>query len=147
MAGTVELTARPSSDPTKAPEPVLNTDGAAHVRTLAELDLSYTPFETSDQTTTHTTQTISAGARVVTIYYRDIGSAVGDVLYVVFNADDDTDANSKLTTAGQRFVVPIGSERTWVFPEGSEVTRIDYESNVASETGDSLVYGEYGVAA
>lgn len=123
------------------------TDGAAHVRTLAELDLSYTPFETADQTTTHTTQAIAAGARAVTIGYVDLGSAVGDVLYVVFNADDDTDANSKLTTAGQRYVIPLGKERTWIFSVGSEVTRIDYESNVASETGDSLVYGEYGVAA
>ena len=85
------------------------------------------------------------GARYLRIAYTNIDAAAGKRLYVVFNALNSVDADTKLGVAGQRFVIPIGSFREWYFDENDELTRLDFCSDAAAETTDSLVTYEYGV--
>lgn len=104
-----------------------------------------TPGEISNLTSTRSKVSLSSGADVFRVSYSNLGSAVGKVLYVVFNATSDADANTKLGTAGQRFVVPLGGDRQFEFGPDILLTRVDVKTDVASETGSSLVYYEAGV--
>ena len=95
--------------------------------------------EIADQTTTPTQTDFASGLLSVSIAYIDRGSAVGTILYVVFDALDDADASTKLGAAGSREVVMLGERRQWTFSTSSPCYRIDVASDAASETGDSLV--------
>jgi hypothetical protein len=106
-----------------------------------------TPGEVADQTSTRTTVTLASSAATLRIGYSAIASAVGTLLYVVFNATSNTDANTKLGLAGQRFVIPIGESREFTFGPNALLTRIDIASNTASETGDTIVTYETGVVS
>lgn len=103
-----------------------------------------TPFERSNATTTRAAITVSDAAATLRISYSNLGSAAGKVLYVVINATSDADAAAKLALAGQRFAIPIGENREWQFGADALLTRFDTASDVATETGASLVSGEYG---
>lgn len=95
--------------------------------------------EIADQTTTPTQTDFVSGLLSVSIAYINRGSAVGTVLYVVFDALDDADASTKLGAAGSREVVMLGERRQWTFSTASPCYRIDVASDAASETGDTLV--------
>jgi hypothetical protein len=97
-------------------------------------------YEISDQTSTPTQVDFAGGLALVSIAYINISAADGDLIYVVFDATDDTDAATKLGSAGSREVVMLGERRTWEFDSDTPCMRIDVKSNVASETGDSLVH-------
>lgn len=99
-----------------------------------------TAYEIADQTSTRTKVEFLGGVAIISIAYINIAAADGDYIYVVFDATDDTDANTKLATAGSREIVMIGERRTWDFDPDAPCTRIDVKSNVASETGDSLIH-------
>lgn len=104
-----------------------------------------TPFERSNATTTRAAVTVADPAATLRVGYSNLGSAAGKVLYVVINATSDADANAKLALAGQRFTIPIGESREFQFGPEALLTRIDTKSDIATETGASLVTGEYGV--
>lgn len=106
-----------------------------------------TPGEVADQTTTRTTITLASGAATLRIGYSNLTSGVGKRLYVVLNATSNTDANTKLGLAGQRFVIPIGESREFTFGPNALLTRIDLASDAASETGDTIVTYETGVVS
>ena len=106
-----------------------------------------TPGEVLDQTTTRTTITLPAGAATLRIGYTNLTSRDGKLLYVVLNATSNTDANTKLGLAGQRFVIPIGESREFTFGPNALLTRIDLASDAASETGDTIVTYETGVVS
>lgn len=111
---------------------------AGKVVTAAELPGVGVAEEIADQTTTPTQKDFPSGLLAVSIAYINRGSAVGTILYVVFDALDDADASTKLGAAG-REVVMLGERRQWNFSADSPVYRIDVASDAASETGDSLV--------
>jgi len=97
-------------------------------------------------TTTKTLISTAIGARSVRVQYGKVsGTPTGTGLRVVFNAINDTDANTKLTTAGQYFTVPLGDSRQFDFASGSEVLRIDIASDAAIEAGVTTSLVEYGV--
>lgn len=104
-----------------------------------------TPGESTNPTTARTKVTFASGAATLRIGYSNLGSAVGKVLRVVFNATSDTDATTKIGTPGQRFVVPIGESREFTFGPNALLTRIDLASDAVSETGSSIVTYETGV--
>lgn len=106
-----------------------------------------TPGEVADQTTTRTTITLPVGAATLRIGYTNLTSGAGKRLYVVLNATSNTDANTKLGLAGQRFVIPIGESREFTFGPNALLTRIDLASDAASETGDTIVTYETGVVS
>lgn len=95
--------------------------------------------EIADQTTTPTPKEFVSGLLSVSIAFIDRGAADGTILYVVFDALDDADASTKLGSAGSREVIMLGERRQWTFSPASPCYRIDVASDVAAETGDSLV--------
>lgn len=95
--------------------------------------------EIADQTTTPTQTDFVSGLLAVSIAYINRGSAVGTILYVVFDALDDADASTKLGAAGSREIVMLGERRQWNFSPTSPCYRIDVASDAAAETGDTLV--------
>jgi len=118
---------------------VKGTGGAAHVLSASELPGVGVSRETADQTTTVTQQDFASGVLSVEIGYFNLGSAVGKRLYVCFDALDDADAASHLGAAGSRETVILGESRVFYFDVRTPCYRIDYASDAASETGDSLV--------
>jgi len=140
----VTLQGKKSSDRTKTEE-VFTTDNAAHTQLPSDYRGTATLWEDANQSTTRGTPTAqpTAGAKVVSIAFADISITGGsDILYVVFNAANDADADSKLAAAGSRQVVLLGERRTWTFSNEGKCTRIDYLTDVAP-TGSNLVAGEY----
>lgn len=120
--------------------------GAAHVQQPSDYSGTKTTFENADVVDTRVNPATqpTAGARVVSVGFVDMGSAVANILYVVFNATDDADAVTKLGSAATRSTVLIGERRTWTRLEGDEITRIDYLSDDAAPVGGlNLVTGEY----
>lgn len=125
------------------------TGGAAHVRGLAELSYAIVAGEKVNQLDTpvvnKTTISLAGSeAAFLAIEYMDLGAATGKRLFVVFNASSDTDANNKLSSASQRYVVPIDGWREWYFELAERLTRVDFCSDAASESS-SLVTWEYGL--
>lgn len=110
----------------------------------ADIAGSVTPFEIDDQSTTRGVPSPqpTAGARVVYLRFDDMGTSAAKGLYVVFNAANDADADSKLGAAGSRFWLPLGDPMVRSVDEGDEITRIDFLTDTA-ETGSNKVYGEY----
>lgn len=113
--------------------------GPAHVLPQSEAFGVGASDEISDQTTTPTQKDFPSGLLSVSIAYIDRGSAVGTILYVVFDALDDADASTKLGAAGSREIVMLGERRQWTFAPSTPCYRIDVASDAASETGDTLV--------
>lgn len=97
--------------------------------------------EITDLTTTIQTLAFSQGLVSVEISYIDLGSAVGDWIFVVFDALSDADAATKLSVPEARVRIMLGEAgaREFLFDLETPCTRLDFASNVASETGDSLV--------
>ena len=118
---------------------LLATSGALHVLTADQLPGTGATEEIADQTTTPTQTDFASGLLSVSIAYIDRGSADGTILYVVFDALDDSDASTKLGAAGSREVIMLGERRQWTFSPASPCYRIDVASDAASETGESLV--------
>jgi len=123
---------------TSLPSAQKGTDGASWVSERGVPGVGIAD-EIADQTTTPTQKDYASGLIEISIAYVDRGSAAGTVLYVVFDALDDADASTKLGAAGSRYVVFLGERRKWTFQSDSPVYRVDVASDVASETGDSLV--------
>jgi len=113
--------------------------GPTHVLTADQLLGVGVTAEIADQTTTPTQTDFASGLLSVSIAYIDRGSADGTILYVVFDALDDAAASTQLGAAGSREVIMLGERRQWTFSSASPCYRIDVASDVASETGDSLV--------
>ena len=104
-----------------------------------------TPRDISNVTTTRQTITIADPAATLRIGLSLTGaSSTAKVLYVVLNATSDPDAVVKLALSGQRFVIPIGESRDFAFGPNSLLTRIDLQSDAASEAGSTLTTMEYG---
>lgn len=97
--------------------------------------------EIADLTTTIQTLTFAQGLVSAEISYVDLGTAVGDWIFVVFDALSDADAATKLSVPEARVRIMLGETgaREFVFARETPCTRLDFASNVASETGDSLV--------
>ncbi len=113
---------------------------------------SFTPFSKSDQADTpasnKTTITPTAGAGIVRLdYTKTTNTPKGTAMYVVFNALNSTDADTKLGSDSTRFTIAIGTNREFQFAVGSECVRIDFITNAATpETATStLITGEYGI--
>lgn len=124
---------------TRLPTPVKGAVGGSYVVPLSELPGVGVSGEIANHTTTPTQTDFASGLLSVSIAYIDRGSAAGTILYVVFDALDDSDASTKLGAAGSREVVMLGERRQWTFSADSPVYRIDVASDAASETGNSLV--------
>lgn len=75
-------------------------------------------------------------ASSVTVQAINKSGATAKVIYMVANAASDAEAAVKLSTAGQRHVVPMGGSLTVAF--ATPVSRIDLVSDVA-ESGSSLI--------
>lgn len=114
--------------------------GPMHVLTADQLLGIGTAAEIADQTTAPTQTDFASGLLSVSIDYIDRGSADGTILYVVFDALDDSDASTKLGAAGSREVIMLGGSKPFTFSPSSPCYRIDVASDAASETGDSLVF-------
>lgn len=126
-----------ASDPTQA-ETVDVRDGFASVASPGEIPGVGVTREIANPTTTPVTKDFPSGLLSVTIGYLDSGSAAGKLLYAVFDALDADDAATKLGAEG-REVVKIEGFRTFVFSPSTPCYRVSVASNVASETGSSLV--------
>jgi hypothetical protein len=133
----------------QVPEPIQGTSGAAHVRALGELPYGIIVGEVRDQlhlpAVNRSTVIISGdGASYFAIEYMDVSGADGKLLYVVFNAGSNAEADSMLGTPGQRYVIHIDGWRTWAFEFSEPLLRVDFCSDAPSESG-SLVTWEYGL--
>jgi len=85
--------------------------------------------ETDAQNATRISKSIPLGARVVVIDTTAIASATSKYLWVVFNALNDTDADTKLSSATTRVRIPIGRVFEISFDELAKCTRIDYKTD------------------
>lgn len=85
--------------------------------------------ETDAQNATRISKSIPLGARVVVIDTTAITSATSKYLWVVFNALNDTDADTKLSSATTRVRIPIGRVFEISFDELAKCTRIDYKTD------------------
>ena len=85
--------------------------------------------ETDAQNATRISQSIPLGARVVAIDTTAIASATSKYLWAVFNALNDTDADTKLSSATTRVRIPIGRVFEISFDELAKCTRIDYKTD------------------
>lgn len=85
--------------------------------------------ETDVQNATRISKSIPLGARVVVIDTTAIASATSKYLWVVFNALNDTDADTKLSSATTRVRIPIGRVFEISFDELAKCTRIDYKTD------------------
>lgn len=65
----------------------------------------------------------------------DLAGAVARRAYLVFNAADSTDADSKALQVATREVVPLNSMKVFSAPSTNEITRMDVYSDTATETG------------
>lgn len=94
--------------------------------------------ETDTQSATRTKIDIPLGARVISLDVSPITSATAKFLWVVFNALNDTDADTKLASASTRIRLPVGKTFEIVFDSTSKCTRIDYrtDGNGATPTCD-----------
>ena len=84
-------------------------------------------------------QTFSATIKRATFQFSEVLAAKappdsGYHLYVVFGALDDADALNKLTTAGLRHVIPLGSSGDFPFPDAGGSLRMDFATDVATAT-------------
>lgn len=97
--------------------------------------------EISSPTTTPSTLEFAAGLISIELTYLDLGSAVGDWIFVVFDALSDSDAATKLADSETRIRIMLGETgaREFHFSVDEPVRRIDVASNVASESGTSVV--------
>lgn len=93
-----------------------------------------------DLTTTPVSVTFAGGVTQAIIKYSDLGSAVGDWIWVVFDALSDSDAATKLADPEVAIRILIGEDFPIPpFDPATPCYRMDFASNVASETGDSVV--------
>ena len=94
-----------------------------------------------DLTTTPVSVTFAGGVTEAEISYVDMGSAVGDWIFVVFDALSDSDAATKLANpeTAVRIFLGVADTHVFRFDPGTPCYRMDFVSNVASETGDSVV--------
>jgi len=120
--------------------------GASHVRNPSEVVGVVSIHEFADIVSgTKQTITLSTPAKRISIRYLDIASAVGNYLYVVFGAVDDTDADTKLAAASSvRRVVSIVQNYpdVWTWDANGPM-RIDIISDDAAPAGGtSLTYVE-----
>ena len=74
-------------------------------------------------------------ATIVTIAFSDLGSAVATIAYITFNADDNTDADKKLTQSANRVQIKLGDSITVRFSKTNPLTRIDAKSDDAAPVG------------
>ena len=102
MSGTALMTVEDSTSTVGTRLAVQGTGGAVHVLSATEIPGVVVSKETADQTTTVTSQTFASGVLSVEIGYFNLGSAVGKLLYVCFDALDAADASSRLGAAGGR---------------------------------------------
>lgn len=147
MSGTALMTVEDSTSTVGTRLAVQGTGGAVHVLSATEIPGVVVSKETADQTTTVTSQAFASGVLAVEIGYFNLGSAVGKILYVCFDALDTADAATRLGAAGGRESVMLGESRTFNFDSRTACYRLDYASDAASETGDSLVRVTAKVAA
>lgn len=122
-------------------QPVGGEDRGAYVVGATERKGVGVVREILDLTTTPVSVTFAGGVTQAEITYLDLGSAVGDWVYVVFDALSDSDAATKLADSETRVRVMLGATDVHVFGFAfdSPCYRMDFASNVASETGDSVV--------
>lgn len=97
--------------------------------------------EVLDLTTTPQSVEFASGLISAELTYLDLGSGVGDWIFVVFDALSDSDAATKLADSETRVRIMLGESgaREFHFSADEPVRRIDVASNVASETGDTVV--------
>ena len=94
--------------------------------------------ETDSQSTTRTKIDIPLGARVISFDISSISGSTAKFIWIVFNALNDTDADTKLASSSTRIRVPIGRTFEITFDNVSKCTRIDYrtDGNGATPTCD-----------
>ena len=136
MPGIVELAYLDAS--TGQPSSVRGLGGGGYV-----IDIGYpgvgVEAEISNQTSTPTQEDFASGLIDVVIGYWPVTLPAGSRIYVVFDALSDADALTKLATAGSRSVIMIGQQFGWSFSPSSPCYRIDIASDVATESGTTLV--------
>lgn len=147
MSGITMMAGEDSESTSGLPLAIKGTAGMAHVMSATQTPGVVVSRETLDQTTTVTSQAFASGVLAVEIGYFNLGSAVGKILYVCFDALDTADAATRLGAAGGRESVMLGESRTFNFDSRTACYRLDYASDAASETGDSLVRVTAKVAA
>ena len=106
------------------------------VLVASPMDVSGTLYtdETDAQNATRISTLIPLGARAVVIDTTAIASATAKYLWVVFNALNDTDADTKLASATTRVRIPIGRVFEISFDELAKCTRIDYRTDGVGAT-------------
>lgn len=121
--------------------PVRGENRAAYVVTTAERRGVGVVREIADLTTTPVSVTFAGGVIAAEISYHDLGSAVGDWVFVVFDALSDADAAVALADSERRVRLMLGAAdaHLFQFDPATPCYRMDFASNVASETGDSAV--------
>ncbi len=120
---------------------VQGEDRAAYVVTAAERKGVGVAREVLDLTTTPVSVAFAGGVSEIEISYLDLGSAVGDWIYVVFDALSDSDAAVRLADSESRVRIMLGATdaHAFRFAPSTPCYRLDLASNVAAETGDSAV--------
>jgi len=122
-------------------ETINSTDKSLHTVNYSERLGVGISREILDLTTTIQTLNFASGLLSVELSYLDLGSAIGDWIFVVFDALSDADAATKLTIPESRIRIMLGESGTkeFIFSTNTPCYRLDMISNVASETGDSVV--------
>lgn len=119
----------------------LNGDLSPLVVPPSEVAGSLIPAEVLDLTSTPVQVLFPDGLVSLLITYLDLGSAVGARAFYVFDPFSATDAATKLATAGSRIFHMIGKDDSLeiLFDDDSPVYSVYMNSDVASETGSSVV--------
>mgnify|MGYP001574768861 CR=1 FL=1 len=114
----------------------ISTGGAAHVVPKAEQGIVQ-ETEISNPLSGARQTFYFIGAVSVYASFEDRGSAVAKEARLVFNAVDNTDADARAVTIGQRKVLKLGRDETYPASIDYPIIRVDAYSDVAAETGAS----------
>lgn len=107
----------------------INENKQVLVATPSDVTGTLYTAETDAQGATKTTTTIPLGARVVVVDTSAISGATSKFLWVVFNAINGTDADTKLASAATRVRIPVGRVFEVTFDDLAKCTRIDYRTD------------------
>lgn len=100
--------------------------------------------EVLNQLTDPPTRLISAAGPVagIRISFTNRGAAppTAQELRVVFGADNDADADTKLAAPGQRYIVVLDRPELILVPVGLKIGRVDFASDAATEAGSTKIF-------
>lgn len=105
----------------------------------AEAPLAYYGDETSGPTTTATRKTVPSGAACLEIgLFPTTGTATtAKFLFVVVNAESDSEENDMLADPKSRLCIPTGKFERLLFSADDPLTRYAFTTDVAAESAGS----------